>query len=246
MSTAAWHSVGTFHRDRPRKHRYRDLLVRPNTIQIGHRLQRGGMPRWYPGTREAWDADVQAICRREAISWKRRVVDLGDSYGIRIDVEPNEGDGWHQLALALARSHVPGFSHGELDYQGAKNIGRRRTSLSAGGTFTFAVMVYVALNEGISTSHTIAKFITDRQILRTWIPKVGKRRYEDFAKHRRTLPFETAKYYVPQIRSAWRDVRRGNATPFQYQALAESLKERKSPPSWKIWRVVFGLNVIER
>lgn len=218
MTTPAWHALGTLRP--PRTRRYRGALVEPNTIQIGHLLLKAGKPRWYPGPREAWDADVAAICRREALSWKQRVVDLGTSYGIKIDSEPNEADGWHRLALALARSHVPGFKQGRLDDHGAKNVGRRRISIGAGSTFTFAIMVWVAMREEKYSTHAIAKYVTDQGAIKSWKAMIGKREWTDVGERiRRKLPFETAKYYVPQLCSAWRDVKRGKATPFQYQAV---------------------------
>jgi hypothetical protein len=233
---------------------YKGVLLQPNTLQIGAALVEAGCPTWYPGTRKMWDFDIRAIHAREAKSWNQRIEALAVSHGIALDVEPNEKDCWHKLCFALARSHVPGFRFGEFGRDGAANSGRRRVILAEHSTFTFAAMVYIAIvHEGKETSYSIAKSVTSRRRVlhsrrpQSWPPLPRKQStHWAHGQNIQALPFETAKYYVGQIRSAWSDLKRGHATPFQYQAVQESLRERAKPPSSIIWREVFGFNTVQK
>ena len=232
------------HKGKPRH--YGGLLRKPNTIQISQLLAQAGKPLWYPGTQQAWDAVVWRIRRREAREWQRRYLALAAFYDITIDKGPDDTDCWHQLALALAAAHVPAFACGSLrasqhEFR-AKAVGRRPVQLQRNSTLIFAMLVCLALQEGLTTRHKIARYVsknaTKSSLMKIWKPKVIK----DYRSGLRSIPFETAKYLIPQLCNAWRDVLSGKANTFQYQVVVVAIQLRTSPPNVeRVWQWVFGL-----
>jgi hypothetical protein len=217
---------------------------------IADTLARVRRPFWYPGTDEAWRWQVDQIAQREAWRWQSLERRLGRYYGIKIDREPNADDCWHQLALALATIHVPAFQCPRLE-QGARartarKVGRREVSLSPSWTEDFACLVYDGLGKGLLTPHKLARHVVQDESP----PTVWKRKHarkglnsEALMALRRTIPFETARYYVPLVRSAWKDVCTGSATTFQYQVVQVALVSPSGANLHaKVWRTIFDLN----
>lgn len=225
-------------------------LAEPCPMLIADTLARVAKPSWYPGIDEAWQWQVKQLATRETWRWQTVERHLGRYYGIKIDREPKADDCWHQLALALATIHVPAFQCGRLEEgrhaRTARKVGRRRISLSPSETEIFAWLIYDGLKKGLLTPHKLARNAVQSHMAPTvWKPKRARKGLDSEALRalQRTIPFETARYYVPLVRSAWRDVCAGNATTFQYQVVQVALV---SPSGLnldaKVWRTIFALD----
>ena len=231
--------------------RYKGILKQPlpPAMLLSPLLDSAQVPAWYPFSEQSWVRKVDKIRRREGREWERRVQALGKFYGIAIDREPDGSDCWHRLAVALVIAHVPAFDWGHLNQDEfawrAKAAGKRPVRLSRTSTYFFALLVYQALGQGLSTSHKIAKFVTDPKLLRVERPKTDRWGAGWRSRDLRPLSFETAKYLVPQLRAAWKDVCRGTANTFQHQVIAAAVKDQgtrwpRTRPG-AVWKAVFSL-----
>ena len=132
---------------------YVGMLAEPMPIQIGHLLP-VERPLWYPGSEDEWASDVARIREREDQAWFKREQALAEHYGIVLDKQlPDLCNRWHELALALAQAHVPGFRFGLADSN--PKLARRGATPVMTDTqiIWFGAFLCRALKSGISRAH---------------------------------------------------------------------------------------------
>jgi hypothetical protein len=215
---------------------YSGVLAQPMSIHFAHLLERGKRS-WYPGSDEDWAADAEQIRNREEHALKTRLSALGQWYGIKLDLEPNALDPWHQLAFALAEAHVPGLDVGrEL---GAKLPGKGAPpALNSGQIVSFGKLVHEALNAGVRDDGAIARLVLEKGYIQ--VPNRKSKNRDNPGD--KPLPRQTARSLVRQMRDAWKAVVNGKATSFQFAVVHLALIRDRIHDA-PDWGVVFGLRM---
>jgi hypothetical protein len=220
----------------PRHPKYGGVLAEAMPIQIGQ-LLKDRKPDWYPGSEASWRSDVEAIRQRENLAWRARELALADHYGIRLDGEPSPGNRWHELALALAQAHVPGFRF-ELAEKAPKTRPKGAAPMMSDNQIVcFAAFVCRSLKAGRSRDSQIVKDVLETN-QKEKLLMFGKSSSKKNWRAKQPIGRQTAGRLLRQLRDAWCAVQKGEANAFQYCVVSLAL-QTGDRPNWKeLWSAV--------
>jgi hypothetical protein len=220
---------------------YPGILAEPLPIQIGLLLPET-KPLWYSGGDHEWKADRATIRQSEERAWRARERALAEYYGINLEDEPEVHNRWHELALALASAHVPGFRYHTAEAAPKSSMRGAPPTLTEEQIFYLAALVARSLKRGERRFSKIVHDVMTDNKAKPIILMPARKKGSGVPPSPVTHP--TARRLIKQMLVAWIAVLDGTAVAFQYRVIFVALSHDR-PECRELWSLVLSTQNIE-